>query len=290
MLKKRMGLASLLVLMTFVYQCCSVTAEQYSDTEVEVLQISEEKSQIMENQEALEGLITSSDQLKKEALKPKEAATNKSKQEASTVYLAEDDPVTIDSSDEESNQDIIADSVPDLVIKGDQVDVSEVMVSVKEDSSKVAKQRTDAAQRYSIAKHQLTQKLEAFNAATDQLLTMIAKKSDLTGQYYVVGHSLGEMLAAQNEKKLAEQLVMQQKHKKGLDSSATILDELGRVISDISGHKGMLPFNRKISFKAHQVRYDLPLTGDRTVLPVRLAGLLLLLIGLMLPKVANKKS
>ncbi|WP_231198392.1 hypothetical protein [Streptococcus equi] len=38
------------------------------------------------------------------------------------------------------------------------------------------------------------------------------------------------------------------------------LDELGRVISDISGHKGMLPFNRKISFKAHQVRYDLPLT------------------------------
>lgn len=290
MLKKRMGLASLLVLMTFVYQCCSVTAEQYSDTEVEVLQISEEKSQIMENQEALKDLTTSSDQLKKEALKPKEAATNKSKQEASTVYLAEDDPVTIDSSDEESNQDIIADSVPDLVIKGDQVDVSEVMVSVKEDSSKVTKQRTNAAQRYSIAKHQLTQKLEAFNTATNQLLTMIAKKSDLTGQYYVVGHSLGKMLAAQNEKKLAEQLVMQQKHKKGLDSSATILDELGRVISDISGHKGMLPFNRKISFKAHQVRYDLPLTGDRTVLPAQLAGLLLLLTGLMLPKVANKKS
>lgn len=177
-----------------------------------------------------------------------------------------------------------------MVIKGDQVDVSEVMVSVKEDPSKVAKQRTNAAQRYSMAKHQLTQKLEAFNTATNQLLTMIAKKSDLTGQYYVVGHSLGEMLAAQNEKKLAEQLVMQQKHKKGLDSSATILDELGRVISDISGHKGMLPFNRKISFKAHQVRYDLPLTGDRTVLPAQLAGLLLLLIGLMLPKVANNKS
>ncbi|WP_231192983.1 hypothetical protein [Streptococcus equi] len=109
MLKKRMGLASLLVLMTFVYQCCSVTAEQYSDTEVEVLQISEEKSQIMENQEALKDLTTSSDQLKKEALKPKEAATNKSKQEASTVYLAED---CIHCSDEES-QDIIADSVPD---------------------------------------------------------------------------------------------------------------------------------------------------------------------------------
>lgn len=290
MLKKRMGLASLLVLMTFVYQCCSVTAEQYSDTEVEVLQISEEKSQIMENQEALKDLTTSSDQLKKEALKPKEAATNKSKQEASTVYLAEDDPVTIDSSDEESNQDIIADSVPDLVIKGDQVDVSEVMVSVKEDSSKVAKQRTDAAQRYSVAKHQLTQKLEAFNTATNQLLTMIAKKSDLTGQYYVVGHSLGEMLAAQNEKKLAEQLVMQQKHKKGLDSSATILDELGRVISDIGGRKGMLPFNRKISFKAHQVRYDLPLTGDRSVLTAQLAGLLFLLTGLMLPKAAIKKS
>lgn len=287
MLKKRMGLAGLLVLTTFIYQCCSVTAEQYSDTEAEVLQISEEKSQIMENQEALKGLTTSSDQLKKEALKPKEAATNK---EASTVYLAEDDPVTIDSSDEESNQDIIADSVPDLVIEGDQVDVSEVMVSAKEDSSKVAKQRTDAAQRYSIAKHQLTQKLEAFNAATDQLLTMIAKKSDLTGQYYVVGHSLGEMLAAQNEKKLAEQLVMQQKHKKGLGSSVTILDELGRVISDIGGRKGMLPFNRKISFKAHQVRYDLPLTGDRSVLTAQLAGLLFLLTGLMLPKAAIKKS
>ncbi|HEL0564330.1 cell surface protein [Streptococcus equi subsp. zooepidemicus] len=290
MLKKRMGLACLLVLTTFIYQCCSVTAEQYSDTEAEVLQINEEKSQIMESQEVLEGLITSSDQLKKKALKPKEADANKSEQEASTVYLAEDDPVTIDSSDEESNRDIIADSVPDLVIKGDQVDVSEVMVSVKEDPSKVAKQRTNAAQRYSMAKHQLTQKFEAFNTATNQLLTMIAKKSDLTGQYYVVGHSLGEMLAAQNEKKLAEQLVMQQKHKKGLDSSATILDELGRVISDISGHKGMLPFNRKISFKAHQVRYDLPLTGDRSVLTAQLAGLLLLLTGLMLPKVAIKKS
>ncbi|HEL1164436.1 TPA: cell surface protein [Streptococcus equi subsp. zooepidemicus] len=288
MLKKRMGLASLLVLMTFVYQCCSVTAEQYSDTEVEVLQISEEKSQIMENQEALKDLTTSSDQLKKEALEPKEATATK--QEASTVYLAEDDPVTIDSFDEEGNQDIVADTVPDRVIEGDQVDISEAMVSVKEDSSKVAKQRTDAAQRYSMAKYQLTQKLEAFNAATDQLLSLIAKKSDLTSQYYVVGHSLGEMLAAQNEKKLAEQLVMQQKHKKGLGSSATILDELGRVISDIGGRKGMLPFNRKISFKAHQVRYDLPLTGDRSVLTAQLAGLLFLLTGLMLPKAAIKKS
>ncbi|HEL0756854.1 cell surface-anchored protein [Streptococcus equi subsp. zooepidemicus] len=288
MLKKRMGLAGLLVLTTFIYQCCSVTAEQYSDTEAEVLQISEEKSQIMENQEALKGLTIPYDKLKEEALEPKEATATK--QEASTVYLAEDDPVTIDSFDEEGNQDIVADTVPDRVIEGDQVDISEAMVSVKEDSSKVAKQRTDAAQRYSMAKYQLTQKLEAFNAATDQLLSLIAKKSDLTSQYYVVGHSLGEMLAAQNEKKLAEQLVMQQKHKKGLDSSATILDELGRVISDISGHKGMLPFNRKISFKAHQVRYDLPLTGDRTVLPAQLAGLLLLLTGLMLPKVANKKS
>ncbi|HEL1351429.1 TPA: cell surface protein [Streptococcus equi subsp. zooepidemicus] len=288
MLKKRMGLASLLVLTTFIYQCCSVTAEQYSDTEAEVLQISEEKSQIMENQEALKGLTIPYDKLKEEALEPKEATATK--QEASTVYLAEDDPVTIDSFDEEGNQDIVADTVPDRVIEGDQVDISEAMVSVKEDSSKVAKQRTDAVQRYSMAKYQLTQKLEAFNAATDQLLSLIAKKSDLTSQYYVVGHSLGEMLAAQNEKKLAEQLVMQQKHKKGLGSSATILDELGRVISDIGGRKGMLPFNRKISFKAHQVRYDLPLTGDRSVLTAQLAGLLFLLTGLILPKAAIKKS
>lgn len=128
------------------------------------------------------------------------------------------------------------------------------------------------ALRYMVAKRQLLEKMEALNAATTKLASLVSKKSDLTTQVYSHGEVFGEVLAAHYEKKKVEQTI---DRKRGTshqtNQPSVIIDELGRIISYIGDNRKdvPVPYNRKISFLVRKEKKDLPVTGDQswTTLP-----------------------
>lgn len=123
------------------------------------------------------------------------------------------------------------------------------------------------ALRYMIAKRQLLEKMEALNAATTKLASLVSKKSDLTTQVYSHGEVFGEVLAAQYEKKKVEQTIDRRREaSQQTNKPSVIIDELGRIISYIRDNRKdvPVPYNRKISFLVRKEKKDLPVTGDQS--------------------------
>ncbi|MGT2934289.1 LPXTG cell wall anchor domain-containing protein [Streptococcus castoreus] len=139
--------------------------------------------------------------------------------------------------------------------------------------------------RYMIAKHNLFEKMEAFNSATAKFTTMMAQKSDLTTQVYSVGDSFGEVMAAYHEKKQMEQSLYKTKYlDQTIEKPSAIIDELGRLISYIGGYKKdiSIPYNRKVSMVVTKKKITLPATRDKSSMLISLLGITSLVAALFI--------